>query len=163
MLRAKVTESLTREKEAALKETRRRSVLDGLLALNEVEAPESMVEAEIDSAPEGVRPSPVAAGRRPEGSRHRLERRPDRREPGAIRRVKEYLLLDAIGEAENVAVSDTELDAELKRRAQAMGATFAELKSALQKNDRLEGVRESCGSTASSTSSSPRRPRRAES
>jgi len=77
--------------------------------------------------------------------------------------VKEYLLLDAIGEAENVAVSDTELDAELKRRAQAMGATFAELKGALQKNDRLEACARSCGSTASSTSSSPRRPRRAES
>jgi len=142
MLRAKVTESLTREKEAALKETRRRSVLDGLLALNEVEAPESMVEAEIDSALK-------------EYARHLSRQGVDLKEagidwnaartdagPGAIRRVKEYLLLDAIGEAENVAVSDTELDAELKRRAQAMGATFAELKSALQKNDRLEGVRE---------------------
>jgi len=142
MLRAKVTESLTREKEAALKETRRRSVLDGLLALNEVEAPESMVEAEIDSALK-------------EYARHLSRQGVDLKEagidwnaartdarPGAIRRVKEYLLLDAIGEAENVAVSDTELDAELKRRAQAMGATFAELKGALQKNDRLEGVRE---------------------
>jgi FKBP-type peptidyl-prolyl cis-trans isomerase (trigger factor) len=56
--------------------------------------------------------------------------------------VKEYLLLDAIGEKENVVVTDTELDAELKRRAQSMGMTYAELKGALAKADRLEGVRE---------------------
>jgi FKBP-type peptidyl-prolyl cis-trans isomerase (trigger factor) len=56
--------------------------------------------------------------------------------------VKEYLLLDAIGEKENLAVTDTELDAELKRRAQAMGMSFTELKGALVKADRLEGVRE---------------------
>jgi trigger factor len=142
MLRAKVTESLTREKEAALKETRRRSLLDGLLALNEVEAPESMIEAEIDSAlKEYARHLSRQGVDLKEAGIDWNSARTDAR-PGAIRRVKEYLLLDAIGEAENVAVSDTELDAELKRRAQAMGATFAELKGALQKNDRLEGVRE---------------------
>jgi FKBP-type peptidyl-prolyl cis-trans isomerase (trigger factor) len=56
--------------------------------------------------------------------------------------VKEYLLLDAIGEKESLAVTDTELDAEVKRRAQAMGMSFTELKAALVKADRLEGVRE---------------------
>ena len=39
-------------------------------------------------------------------------------------------------------MTDTELDAEIKRRAQAMGMSFAELKGALVKADRLEGVRE---------------------
>ncbi len=142
MLRGKVTESVTREKEAALKETRRRAALDALLALNEVEAPESMVEAEIDAA---LR----------EYARHLARQGVDLKQagidwnvartdakPGAVRRVKEYLLLDAIGEAENVTVSDTELDAELKRRALAMETTLAELKAALVKNERLEGIRE---------------------
>jgi len=142
LLREKVTESVTREKEAALKESRRRAALDALLALNDVEAPESMVDAEIDAA---LR----------EYARHLARQGVDLKEaqidwnalrndakPGAIRRVKEYLLLDAIGEAESVAVSDTELDAEVKRRAQAMGTTAAELKAALVKNERLEGVRE---------------------
>jgi trigger factor len=56
--------------------------------------------------------------------------------------VKEYLLLDAIAEAETLVVSDTELDADLKRRARSMGAAFGELKSQLVKNGRLEGIRE---------------------
>jgi trigger factor len=62
--------------------------------------------------------------------------------PMAVRRVKEYLLLDAIADAEKLTVSDTELDADLKRRARSMGASFAELKGQLAKNDRLDGIRE---------------------
>ena len=62
--------------------------------------------------------------------------------PMAIRRVKEYLLLDAIADAEKLVVSETELDADLKRRARSMGASFAELKAQLVKNDRLGGVHE---------------------
>src|ERR1039457_5810066 len=50
MLREKVAESLKREKEQAVKGARRRAVLDGLLALHEVPAPETMVESEVDSA-----------------------------------------------------------------------------------------------------------------
>ena len=50
MLNEKVADSLRREKEQAVKETRRRAVLDGLLALHDVPAPETMVESEIDSA-----------------------------------------------------------------------------------------------------------------
>ena len=52
------------------------------------------------------------------------------------------LLLDAVADAEKLSVSDTELDADLKRRARGMGVAFAELKSQLAKNDRLDGIRE---------------------
>ncbi|MFI5180756.1 MAG: trigger factor [Thermoanaerobaculia bacterium] len=142
LLKQKVTESLTKDKEVALRETRRRALLDGLLALNDVAAPESMVESEIDSAlreyarhlaREGVDLKQVKM----DWNAMRGEAR-----DGAVRRVKEYLLLDAIGEAESVSVTDTELDAELKRRGQAAGMTFADLKAALVKAERLEGVRE---------------------
>ncbi|MGA7989926.1 MAG: trigger factor [Thermoanaerobaculia bacterium] len=142
MLKEKVAESVTREKEQAVREQKRRAVLDGLLALNEVFAPESMVESEVDS---GLK----------EYARHVARQGVDLKEakidwnelrkearPSAERRVKEYLLLDAIGEKEQIAVTDTELDAELKRRAQAMEMSFSELKGALVKANRLEGVRE---------------------
>src|SRR5512140_606371 len=134
--------AMLREKEQAVREQRRRAALDGLLALNEVPAPESMVESEIDSALK-------------EYARHMARQGVDLKEAkidwnelrkearaSAERRVKEYLLLDAIGEKENLAVTDTELDAEIKRRAQSMGMSFTELKGALAKADRLEGVRE---------------------
>ena len=142
MLREKIEESVTKEKEQAVREQRRRAALDGLLALNDVPAPESMVESEIDSALK-------------EYARHMARQGVDLKEakidwnelrkearPSAERRVKEYLLLDAIGDKESLAVTDTELDAEIKRRAQSMGMSFTELKGALVKADRLEGVRE---------------------
>ena len=142
LLREKVAESLAKDKETALRETRRRALLDGLLALNEVEAPESMIEAEIDSAlREYARHLARQGVDLKEAKMDWNAMRGDARE-GAVRRVKEYLLLDAIGEAEAIGVTDTELDAELKSRATAAGMSFAELKAALVKAERLEGVRE---------------------
>jgi trigger factor len=142
MLNEKVADSLKREKEQAVRETRRRAVLDGLLALHDVPAPETMIESDIDSALKDY-------------ARHLAREGVDLKEahvdwnelrkevrPAAERRVKEYLLLDAIGDKEDVMVTDTELDAELKRRAQAMGTTFGDLKAAIVKAERLEGMRE---------------------
>ncbi|HUM01764.1 MAG TPA: trigger factor [Thermoanaerobaculia bacterium] len=142
LLREKVAESLTKDKETALRETRRRALLDGLLALNDVAAPESMTEAEIDSALRDYARHLARQGvNLKEAQIDWNALRGDARD-AAVRRVKEYLLLDAIGEAEGIGVTDTELDAELKRRATAAGMSFAELKAALAKAERLEGVRE---------------------
>jgi trigger factor len=142
MLREKIEESVTKEKEQTVRERKRRAALDGLLALNEVAAPESMVESEVDSAlKEYARHIARQGVDLKEAKIDWNELRKEAR-PAAERRVKEYLLLDAIADKENVVVTDTELDAELKRRAQTMGMSFTELKGALAKADRLEGVRE---------------------
>ncbi|HEY3350346.1 MAG TPA: trigger factor [Thermoanaerobaculia bacterium] len=142
MLREKVQESVSREKEQTVREQRRRAALDGLLALNEVPAPESMVESEIDSALKEYARHMARQGVDLKDAQIDWNELRKEARPSAERRVKEYLLLDAIGEKESLAVTDTELDAELKRRAQAMGMSFTELKGALVKADRVEGVRE---------------------
>lgn len=142
LLREKVTESLTREKEQAAREKKRRAVLDGLLALNDVEAPESMVEAEIDSSLKEYARHLARQGVDLKQAKVDWNEMRGEARPGAVKRVKEYLLLDAIGDTEKISVTDTELDAELKRRAQGMGMSFGELKAALVKADRVEGVRE---------------------
>lgn len=142
LLRERIAESLTKEKEAALRETRRRALLDGLIALNEINAPDSMTEAEIDSAlREYARHLTHQGVNLKEAQLDWNALRGEARE-GAVRRVKEYLLLDAIGEAEGITVTDTEVDAELRRRATATRMSFAELKAALVKAGRLEGLRE---------------------
>ncbi len=141
-LREKVSESVRRDKEELLGQKRRRAILDALLALHTVTAPESMVEAEVDSA---VKEYGRALARQGVNlAEARIDWNEVRREarPSAERRVKEYLILDAIGEAERVTVTDTELEAALKRRARAMGTNFGELKAALAKAGRLETVRE---------------------
>jgi trigger factor len=142
LLKEKVTESLMKDKEAALRETRRRALLDGLLALNDVAAPESMVESEIDAALREYARHLTRQGVNLKEEKIDWNAMRGEAREGAVRRVKEYLILDAIGDAEQVSVTDTELDADLKRRAQAAGMSFAELKAALVKAERLEGMRE---------------------
>jgi len=142
MLREKVQDSLAKEMGQAVREQRRRAALDGLLALNEVPAPESMVESEIDSALKEYARGMARQGVDLKDAKIDWNELRKEARPSAERRVKEYLLLDAIADKENLAVTDTELDAELKRRAQAMGMSFTELKGALVKADRVEGVRE---------------------
>jgi trigger factor len=142
MLREKVKESLVREKEQALREKRRRAALDGLLALNPVDAPDSMVDAEVDSALREYARYAARQGVDLKEAQIDWNNLRNEARPSAVRRVKEYLLLDAIGDTEKVEVTDTELDAELKRRASAMDVTFSQLKAALVKNERLEAVRE---------------------
>jgi trigger factor len=142
MLRAELVKGLVREKEQALKEKRRRAVLDALLALNPVDAPETMVTAEIDSSLQQYARFLASQGMDLKEAKMDWNKLREEARPAAIRRVKEYLLLDAIADAEKLEVSETELDADLRRRARSMGASFAELKGQLTKNERLEGIRE---------------------
>ncbi|MCL4808059.1 MAG: trigger factor [Thermoanaerobaculia bacterium] len=142
MLRAELVRGMTREKEQALKEKRRRAVLDALLALNPVDAPETMVTAEVDSSLQQYARFLASQGMDLKEAKLDWNKLREEARPAAVRRVKEYLLLDAIADAEGLDVSETELDADLKRRARSMGASFSELKGQLAKNDRLDGIRE---------------------
>ena len=141
-LRQRIRESVERDKTEALKEKRRRAALDGLLALNDVDAPESMVESEVDSALKEYARFMARQGVDLKEAKVDWNKLREEARPSAVKRVKEYLLLDAIGDAEKVEVTDTELDAELKRRAAQLGMPASELKTALSGADRLEGVRE---------------------
>jgi trigger factor len=142
MLREKVVESLKREKEMAVRGARRRALLDGLLALHDVPAPESMIESEVDSALKEFARHLTREGVDLKDAKVDWNELRKEARPASERRVKEYLVLDAIGDKENVTVTDTELDAELRRRAQEMSLSFGDLKSALVKANRIEGVRE---------------------
>ena len=142
LLKQRVAESVKRDKERALKEAKRRAVLDQLLATHTVEAPEPMITSEVDSS---LREYARYLSRQGVDLKSQQIDWNDMRkqaEPAATRRVQEYLLLDAVGDAEKVTITDTELDAELKRQAAAGGVSFSELKASLVKNDRLESMRE---------------------
>jgi trigger factor len=62
--------------------------------------------------------------------------------PGAERRVREYLVLDAVARREEIAVSDTELDAEFKRAAARRGADPGQLREQMARADGIEALRD---------------------
>ena len=59
------------------------------------------------------------------------------RVPGAERRVREYLLLDAIANREGIEISDTEVEAEFKRAAARRGVDPAALREEMARADGL--------------------------
>lgn len=139
-LREKVRTRLRHEKEADRRRRFRRAILDTLLSRREIPAPEVLVDSETTAALRDYARYLAANGVDPQKEdwdRLRKEAR-----PGAERRVKEYLLLDAIAEREGIEVSDTELEAEFKRAAAQRGVEPAVLREEMTKAGGLDALRD---------------------
>jgi len=139
-LREKIAASLRAEKEAARRRKFQRDLLDNLVSRISAAAPEALVEAETESSLEEYAGYLSANGLDPkEADWDKLAR--DAR-PGAERRVKEYLVLDEIARREEVSVTETEVDAEIRASAERRNLEFPALKERLVKENRLGSVRQ---------------------
>ena len=139
-LREKVRGRLRREKESERRRRFRKAILEALLSRRDVPAPEVLVESETTSALRDYARYLAASGVDPE--KEDWARLRDEARPGAERRVKEYLLLDAIAEREKIEVSDTELEAEFKRAAAERGVEPSALREQMTKAGGLEALRD---------------------
>ena len=140
VLREKVRANLRQEKEAARRRKFRRDILETILSRTSVPAPEVLVESEVVSslrdyarylASNGVDPKEADWDKLREDAR-----------PGAERRVREYLVLDAVARREGISITETELEAEIKRAAARRGVEASELRAQLAKNDGLDALRD---------------------
>jgi trigger factor len=139
-LRDGVRANLRAEKESARRRKFRHDILGTILSRADVPAPEVLVESEVEAslreyarylAANGVDAKEVEWDRVKEDAR-----------PGAERRVREYLALDAIARREEIVITDTELEAEIKRAAARRGVETSELRERLAKNDGLDALRD---------------------
>jgi trigger factor len=139
-LREKVRANLRQEKEAERRRKFRHQILETILSRTEVPAPEVLVESEVGASLRDYARYLAANGVDPkEADWDRL--RQDAR-PGAEKRVREYLVLDSIARREGIEVTETELDAEIKRAAARRGVQTSELRERLARNDGLEALRD---------------------
>ncbi len=139
-LREKVRASLRQEKEADRRRKFRRAILDTLLSRVAIPAPDVLAESETEGALRDYARYLAASGVDPKSAdweRLRLDAR-----PGAEKRVREYLLLDAIARKEGIQVTDTELEAEFKRTAARRGEDPAALRRRLVEAGGLESLRD---------------------
>jgi len=139
-LREKVRANLREEKEASRRRKFRHDILGAILSKTKVPAPEVLVQSELNAslrdyarylAANGIETKEVDWDKVKEDAR-----------PGAERRVREYLALDAVAVREEIAITDTELEAEIKRAAARRGVETSELRERLAKNDGLEALRD---------------------
>jgi trigger factor len=139
-LREKVRTRLRHEKEADRKRKFRRTILDGLLSRREIPAPEVLVESETVAALRDYARYLAQSGVDPE--KEDWGKLQSEARPGAQKRVREYLLLDAIAEKEGIAISETELEAEFKRAAAQRGVEPAVLREQMAKAGGIESLRD---------------------
>jgi trigger factor len=139
-LREKVRSRLRREKEAERRRRFRRTILDTLVSRREIPTPEILVESETTSALRDYARYLAQSGVDPQ--KEDWEKLQAEARPGAERRVREYLLLDAIAEREAIQVSETELEAEFKRAAAERGVEPAVLREQMAKAGGIEALRD---------------------
>jgi trigger factor len=139
-LRDRVRARLRAEKEGDRRRKFRRAILDVLLSRQQIPAPEVLVESETASALRDYARYLAASGVDPE--KEDWAKLQEEARPGAERRVREYLLLDAIADAEGVTVSDTELEAEFKRAAAQRGVDPATLREQMANAGGIEALRD---------------------
>ena len=139
-LREKVRTRLRQEKEGERRRKFRRAIFDVLLSQRDVPAPEVLVEAETTSALREYARYLAASGADPQ--KEDWSKLGEEARPGAERRVKEYLLLDAIAEREGLEVTDTELEAEFKRAAAQRGVEPAALREQMAKAGGIDALRD---------------------
>lgn len=139
---------------ARLEETARRRVrehsisqlLDKIVDSSKIPLPESMIELELGSQWQSF----LAQYRMDEEQFLRvLAQQGKTREeilaewrPAAERKLKLLLAVDALAKKENVAVSEEELDAEVRRQAEAGKVSFEEAKERLAKSRYLEHLQD---------------------
>ena len=139
-LREKVRAGLRQEKQADRRRRFRRTILDTILSRVSIPAPEVLVESETEGALRDYARYLAASGADPKSAdwdRLRADAR-----PGAEKRVREYLLLDAIARREGVEVTDTELESEFRRTASRRGEDPAALRRRLVESGGLEALRD---------------------
>ena len=139
-LRDKVRSRLRLEKEADRRRQFRRAILDTLLSRHEIPVPEVLADSETTSALREYARYLAASGVDPE--KEDWTKLGEEARPGAERRVREYLLLDAIAEKEQLEVTDTELEAEFKRAAAQRGVDPAALREQMAKAGGIDALRD---------------------
>ncbi|PYQ67920.1 MAG: trigger factor [Acidobacteria bacterium] len=139
-LREKVRANLRSEKEAGRRRKFRHDILGTILSKTAIPTPGVLVESELNASLSEYARYLAANG--VDAKEVEWEKVKQDARPGAERRVREYLALDAIARREEIAITDTELEAEIKRAAARRGVETSELRERLAKNGGLEALRD---------------------
>jgi len=120
-------------------------LLDRIVANSEIEVPESMLSAELDqfwqdfvqklqTAPEQVEQMLAAQGMTKDDFKQRWR-------DDAVKRLSRRLVVQKMLEREAIEVSDEELDADIKARAEASAMDIGETREYIKKNNMTEYLR----------------------
>ncbi|MEJ2717147.1 MAG: trigger factor [Deltaproteobacteria bacterium] len=140
-------ESIRKEMQVQLEERSTKEIedqiIDALIEKHSFDVPESMVEKQIDLVLDRTRQSFVNLGLDPSRLPTPGQAERDQVRPSATRTVKAGLILNAIAEKEDVEISDEDLEAAIKKRAEELSFSVDYLKDQLEEHNVLEDMRSS--------------------
>jgi len=117
-------------------------LIDELLEKHQFTVPKTLVERQIDLRLERGLRALAAQGMRTEDMRRMdFKRLRAGQRESAIKEVKSTLLLERIAQAENIQVSNEEMDLEIASLAQQMKQTPDQVRQKLQEEGALERIR----------------------
>jgi trigger factor len=134
-LRTKAREGLEAQASYLSDQGVRSEVINRLIAMNPFDVPESMIEGYLQNAIDNQKETTISPDQEAE---MRALMRGD-----ALRRIKSYLILRSIADAEGIEVSDEDVEQRIQTLAEANDMGVNELKRSLRRNNELENIKES--------------------
>ena len=142
-LKESVRNDLERKKQSGVKESARRKLFDKLAASYDFPVPETLVEAQLRRKLERAVAGMAAQGVDPRALEIDWSGLRDEMRVDAEREVRGTLVLRKIADAENIDVSEEEVDEAVRELAQEVQETPAALKSRLTREDGLARLKSS--------------------
>jgi trigger factor len=111
------------------------NIVEELIARNEFEVPDSMVETYLDNFVEQLKRE------RQSDELDNVENIREEAKPGALRGVKRYLMLEQIAEKESLEVSEEDLDKHLETMSERHSVDGARIRQILGRSGQLERIK----------------------
>lgn len=134
-LRQRILDDIQGQADGASRSRLVENIVDELIAQNEFEVPESMVNAYLDNFIEQMKRE-----RQTDEVENEEEVRENAR-PGALRGVKRYLILEQIAEKENVEVTEADLDKHLETMSERHNVDGSRIRQILGRSGQLERIK----------------------
>lgn len=140
-LKARIRTDLEERREAEVDGQVRQALLDKVLVANPIPLPETMVELEMRQRLEDMARRMMMQGMDPGKMDLDWDELRKKQEEGARKSVHARLVLDAVARAEELAVSDAEVDQRLREDAEKMGESYEKVRATIEERSGLEVVR----------------------
>jgi len=140
-LRAELRAGLEKRREQENRRALESAVLEAALAAHAFDVPEALVLRQVGHQIEHIREQMRRQGVDPERVPWDYPKMLEEMRPGAEQAVKRALLIEAIGEKEGFAPSETEVDAEVARLAEAGQRPVAAVRAMLEQNGDVDRIR----------------------
>jgi trigger factor len=142
-MREAIRGDIRRHREMEALRLKRTQIGDALLAAQDFEVPETLVEEELGRSLNNYARFLASQGVDLQKAELDWAKVGEEFRPDAIKRVKRSLILETIAKKENLVVSDVEVDAEIRRAANEAERDFAEVKHRMKHDGGYEALRAS--------------------